>query len=76
MAFREMRFGTRPSMATHKNSNAFSAKTLEIYDSKGIGIPENERVRMDRKIAYTKNGFINWIISKIEEKQHDASTRD
>ena len=64
------------SEVSRYSGGLYSAKTLEIYDSKGIGIPKSERVRMDRKIAYTKNGFINWIISKIEEKQHDAATKD
>lgn len=61
------------SEVSRYSGGLYSAKTLEIYDCKGIGIPKSERVRMDRKIAYTKKGFINWIISKIEEKQNDTS---
>lgn len=61
------------SEVSRYSGGLYSAKTLEIYDCKGIGIPKSERVRMDRKIAYTKSGFINWIISKIEEKQNDTS---
>lgn len=45
----------------------YSTKTMEVYDCQGLGIPESERCRAGRKVAYTKSGFINWLIAKIKE---------
>lgn len=58
--------------AARYTGGLYSQKTLEVYDCQGLGIPESERCRIGRKIAYTKSGFINWLINKIERETADV----
>lgn len=51
--------------------NLYSSKTMSVYDSIGKGIPNP--VRLGRKIAYTKENLINWLISRLEETGYDKA---
>lgn len=57
---------------SHYTGGIYKAKTMEVYDSKGTGVKNPVRFK-GRKIAYTKDELINWLIARLEAK--NANTR-
>lgn len=49
----------------------YSPTTMAAYDSRGKGIPNP--VRLGKKIAYTKENLINWLISRLEEAGYEKA---
>lgn len=49
----------------HYLGGLYSAETMAVYDSKGIGVKDKVRLQ-GGKIGYTKESLINWFISRLE----------
>ncbi len=43
----------------------YSAGTMQVYDSKGIGVKNPVRLQ-GRKIGYPKQDLIDWLLSRME----------
>lgn len=44
----------------------YTAGTMQVYDSKGIGVKNPVRLN-GRKIGYSKQDLIDWLISHMED---------
>lgn len=43
----------------------YSANTMQVYDSKGLGVKNKVRQK-GRKIGYRKKELIDWFLSQLE----------
>lgn len=49
----------------HYTGGMYSPNTMQVYDSKGLGVKNKVRQK-GRKIGYPKKDLIDWFLSQLE----------